>query len=65
MGKKKIEYPLAVLLEAVLMGNGEVIHYGKLLGFVNKKQLDLFENEVTKLSRGNKIVVAVRKNNVA
>ena len=65
MGKEKeIEYPKVVYLEAVLMANGEVLHYGKSLGFVNKRQGDLVESGATKLTKGNEVVIAVN-NNVA
>jgi len=59
--KQEVSYPLVVLLEAVLMENGEVLHYGKSLGFVNKEQSDLVEKGATKRSRGNEIVVAIGK----
>lgn len=57
--KSEIKYPLVVHLEAVLMVNMEIIHYGKSLGFINKRQLSLVEGEATKLSKGNEIIVAV------
>lgn len=57
--QKEIEYPKVVYLEAVLMANGEVIHYGKTLGFINERQGDLIESKATKLTRGKEIVVAV------
>ncbi len=53
-----------VYLEAVLMPNNEVIHYGKSLGFISGKQADLVKAQATKLTKGNEIIVAVG-NNVA
>lgn len=68
MKKEEIEYPMVVMLEAVLMGNGEVIHFGKSLGFAGKKQMELVESGATKIARGNEPVVAIRthgRDNVA
>ena len=59
MEKNKVTYPLVVHLEAVLMENGEVIHFGKSLGYINKRQKDLVQSGATKLARGNEIVIAV------
>jgi hypothetical protein len=60
--KKEILYPLVVSLEAVLMANGEVLHYGKSLGFVSEKEMDLVESGATKLARGGEIMVALGDN---
>jgi len=49
-----------VHIEAVLMNNGEVIHFGKSLGFVSFDQMDLVKKGATKLSRGGEIVVALK-----
>ncbi len=57
-----MNYPIVVYVECVLMGNGEVIHYGKTLGFCKEKQIDLVEAEATKLTRGKEIVVALGDN---
>lgn len=54
-----MDYPKVVLLEAVAMANGEIIHYGKSLGFMNQKQIELLESGATKMSRGSEPVVAV------
>ena len=62
---KKIDYPIIVLVEGVLLENGEVIHYGKSLGFINKKQKKLVEAGATKYPRGNEPVVAVAGDKVA
>lgn len=51
--------PIVVYIEAVLMDNGEVIHYGKSLGFINKRQQELVDAEATKLTKGNEIVIAL------
>ena len=53
MSKKEITYPAIVYVEAALMENGEVLHYGKSLGFINDKQKDLVESGATKLTKGN------------
>ena len=57
--KKEINYPLVVLLEAVLMENGEVIHYGKTIGWANKRQIDLVEKSTTKIARGGEPIIAI------
>jgi len=62
--EKEISYPQIVYIEGVLMANGEFLHYGKSLGFVNERQQDLVESGATKLTKGNEIVVALN-NNVA
>lgn len=51
---------MVVQLEAVLMENGEVIHYGKSLGFINKKQRELVESGATKLARGGEVMIALK-----
>lgn len=60
--EKEVTYPMIVLLEAALMENGEVIHFGKSLGYINKKQLDLVEKGATKTARGNEPIVAIGSN---
>ena len=60
-----MENPIIVYLEACLMPNGEVIHFGKSLGFISDKQKELVESGATKLTRGKEIVIAVGKKNVA
>jgi len=54
-----------VYLEAVLMDNGELIHFGKSLGYVGKRQLELLESDATKLTKGGEPVVAAGKDNCA
>ena len=49
-----------VLIEALLMDNDELIHYGKSLGFITKEQRDLIENKATKLTKGKEIVVCLK-----
>lgn len=56
---KKIEFPIVVYLEAVLMANGEVIHYGKTLGWANDRQMDLVKRGATKLTKDGEDIVAV------
>ena len=60
--ENEIKYPKVVYVEAVLMGNREVIHYGKTLGYINEKQLSLVEGEATKLARGNEVIIAINDN---
>lgn len=62
---KAIQYPILVYIEASLMENGEVMHYGKTLGVISKRQQDLIDSEATKLTRGNEIVIALVKNGAA
>lgn len=54
-----MDYPAVVHLEAVVMENGEVIHYGKSLGFINQRQRDLLEKGAHKTARGGEAMVAV------
>lgn len=54
-----MDYPKVVLLEAVAMANGEIIHFGKSLGFMNKRQVELLESGAHKIARGDEPVVAV------
>lgn len=60
--KVEVLYPKVVYVEAVIMANGEVIHYGKTLGFANKKQIDLLEAGANKLTRGSEDVIALNGN---
>ena len=57
---KEIEYPKVVYLEAILMANREVLHYGKSLGFINDEQSDLVESEATRLSKSNEVIVDLK-----
>ena len=57
--KEEVTYPMIVMVEGALMGNGEVIHYGKSLGFISKKQRDLIESRASKIARGTEPVVAL------
>jgi len=61
MTKKKINdiYPKLVLLEGVVMANGEFLHYGESLGYINKRQRDLLESGAHKIARGNEPVIAL------
>jgi len=51
-----------VYLEAVLMPNGELLHYGKSLGFVDKQQAKLVEGGACKITKGKEPIVAIRPN---
>jgi hypothetical protein len=51
-----------ILIEAVLLPNDEVIHFGKTLGFINKKQRDLVKSKATKIARGGEMIIALRPN---
>lgn len=55
-------YPKIVMVEAVLMENGEVIHFGKTLGFINEGQRKIVESEATKLAKNGQMVVALGDN---
>ncbi len=48
-----------VYIEAVLMDNDELIHFGKSLGFINKKQRDLIKKGANKITKGKEVVVAI------
>jgi hypothetical protein len=54
-----MQYPKIVYLEGVLMENNEIIHFGKSLGFINKRQLEMLENGSNKITKGKEPVVAV------
>jgi len=56
------KYPIVVCLEAALMANGEVIHFGKSLGFVSKRQMELVESGASKMARGTEHIVAIKVN---
>lgn len=49
-----------VYLEAVLMPNGELIHFGKSLGFVSERQEELVESGACKMTRGSEPVVSIK-----
>lgn len=57
-----MQYPKVVLLEAVVMGNGEVIHFGQSLGFINQRQKQLLEKRASKIARGKEPIVALGDN---
>ena len=57
--EKDTTYPKVVVIEGALMGNGEFIHYGKSLGFINERQRDLIESGAHKIARGTEPVVAL------
>lgn len=52
-----------VYVEALLMPNGEVIHFGKTLGFVSKRQAEMVESGACKLTKGSEPVIALGKAN--
>ncbi len=49
-----------VYIEAVLMDNDELIHFGKTLGFITADQRKLIESGASKLTRGNEPVVSIK-----
>ena len=51
-----------VYLEAALLPNGELLHFGQSLGYVDKQQLKLVENGAAKLTRGQEMIVAIKPN---
>ena len=57
--QKEFEYPAIVLVEACAMANGELIHFGKSLGFMNERQVELLEKGAGKMARGTEPVVAI------
>lgn len=57
-----MEYPKIVYIEAILMANGELIHYGKSLGYISDKQIEIIESGAEKLTRGSESVVALNPN---
>ena len=52
-----------VYIEAVLMPNGEVIHFGKSLGFLSDRQIKLVSSGAGKMTKGGEMIVALGKNN--
>lgn len=50
-----------VYIEAVLMDNREVIHMGKIIGKIGRRQLELINNGATKLTKGHEKIVAISK----
>ena len=56
---KQREYPIVALIEGVVMANGEFIHYGKSLGFLNQEQIDRLEKGANKIARGKEPIVAL------
>lgn len=59
--KKDTIYPKIVLVEGALMANGEFIHFGKSLGWINERQRELVENGASKMARGTEIIIALGK----
>lgn len=51
-----------VYIEAALMPNNELIHFGKSIGYINEKQRELIDSGANKLTRGREAVVAIRPN---
>ncbi len=49
-----------VYIEAVLMDNGELLHYGRSLGFIGKRQQELVDNQATKITKGKEKIVAIK-----
>lgn len=42
------------------MDNGELIHFGKSLGFVSKKQEELVESGACKMTKGSEPIVCIK-----
>lgn len=52
-----------VYIEALLMDNDELIHNGKTLGFISKKQRKLVDSKgACKLTKGKEPIVAIAPN---
>lgn len=49
-----------VYLEAVLMDNDELIHFGKSLGFVSERQRELVESGACKMTKGSEPIVSIK-----
>lgn len=49
--------PEIVYLQAVLMPNGEVIHFGKTLGFLNEREWKRIREGNAKLTSAGNVVV--------
>lgn len=53
-----------VYIEALLMDNNELLHCGKTLGFVGKRQKELVESKgAGKLAKGGITVVEIKRKN--
>jgi len=53
------DYPITALIEGVVMANGEFIHYGVSLGFLNQEQIDQLEKGANRIARGEEPIVAL------
>lgn len=51
-----------VYVEAALMPNNELIHFGKSLGYISSEQRKLVDSGANKLTRGKEDVVAISPN---
>lgn len=49
-----------VYIEAVLMDNKELLHYGKSLGYVTEYQASLVEEGACKITKGGEAIVAIK-----
>lgn len=49
-----------VYLEAILMPNLELIHFGKSLGFVSERQAEMVKSGACKLSKGSEPIVSLK-----
>lgn len=52
-----------VYIEAALMPNGEVLSWGKSLGHVSNRQMELVKSGACKMTRGSEPIIALGKNN--
>lgn len=57
-----MNYPAIVLVECAIMANGEVLHFGKTIGWASPKQLDLLDSGAYKMARGKEPIVSLEKN---
>jgi hypothetical protein len=62
---KNIKGPTIVYVEAVLMPNREVIHYGKSLGLVNKRQLEMVAQDVCGHTKGEEKIIVIHPEKVS
>lgn len=55
-----MDFPTSVLLSAAVMANGEVLHYGKSLGMLSKREMDLLESGACKTAKGGEPIVGIK-----
>lgn len=56
-----MENIILVLVEAILMPNGEVLSKGRSLGFIGKRQTSLMEGKAYKIAKGGEPIIHLSK----